>query len=433
MSRFRRILHPSDFSRASGGAFAKAVEVAKDNRAELLLVHVYTLPLQMMGEAYIPAATYAAIEASTRAGAKKARQADREGQAGRRARPSLGREGDPARPHHTRRALEPHGPDRDRHARAHRTRQDVPGQRGRARPVDRDLPGHHRAGKVAADHVASGEAVAEPGPVPWHGRGAEQRVLDIVGGLVHELGGPPARGAIRLDDALDRDLGIGSLERVELLLRIEKDFGVRLSDRVMEEASSPRDLVAAVIAAEPDAPKAPGSSPSIGAGRGRPRVGGDAPRCAAVACDGPPGASACRACRGAGPVDHLWRAVAARPAGGGGAPGAPRGARRPCRSDAPHGAGILRRLCRRPARGRRPGAHLSAVPPRSHRGVCAASGRHPRQRRGAGPRHVSRGRAGGRPLALPRALAAPCHHRGHARPGARSGGATTPATATMPR
>jgi fatty-acyl-CoA synthase len=90
-----------------------------------------------------------------------------------------------------------------------------------------------------------------------HVGGAEPRVLDIVGGLVHELGGPPARGAIRLDDALDRDLGIGSLERVELLLRIEKELGVRLSDRVMEEAASPRDLVAAVIAAAPERPEVP--------------------------------------------------------------------------------------------------------------------------------------------------------------------------------
>jgi 1-acyl-sn-glycerol-3-phosphate acyltransferase len=79
----------------------------------------------------------------------------------------------------------------------------------------------------------------------------EQRVLDIVGGLVHELGGPPARGPIRLDDSLDRDLGIGSLERVELLLRIENELGVHLADRVMEEAASPRDIAAAVVAATP--------------------------------------------------------------------------------------------------------------------------------------------------------------------------------------
>jgi acyl carrier protein len=46
----------------------------------------------------------------------------------------------------------------------------------------------------------------------------EREVLGIVGGLVAELGG--ARTAPTLHDSLDRDLGISSLERVELLLRI---------------------------------------------------------------------------------------------------------------------------------------------------------------------------------------------------------------------
>ena len=40
MIRFRRILHPTDFSPASSGAYRQAVELAKANRAELLLVHV---------------------------------------------------------------------------------------------------------------------------------------------------------------------------------------------------------------------------------------------------------------------------------------------------------------------------------------------------------------------------------------------------------
>jgi len=71
MSRFKRILHPSDFSRASGRAFAKAVELAKDNRADLLLIHVFTLPMQMVGEAYIPTAAYEGLEASMRAAATK--------------------------------------------------------------------------------------------------------------------------------------------------------------------------------------------------------------------------------------------------------------------------------------------------------------------------------------------------------------------------
>src|SRR5512144_86064 len=82
-------------------------------------------------------------------------------------------------------------------------------------------------------------------------RDAEQRVLDIVRELVLELGGPAALRRVALDDSLDRDLGIGSLERVELLLRIEKELGVRLADDVMEDAASPRDLVTAVLAAEP--------------------------------------------------------------------------------------------------------------------------------------------------------------------------------------
>src|SRR5450756_734456 len=78
----------------------------------------------------------------------------------------------------------------------------------------------------------------------------ERQILDIVGGLIAELGQtaapPPA-----LDDSLDRDLGISSLERVELLLRIERACGVRLPDSVMAEAATPKDLVAAVLHASP--------------------------------------------------------------------------------------------------------------------------------------------------------------------------------------
>ena len=36
MARIRRILHPSDFSKASGAAFTTAVELAKTNGAELV-------------------------------------------------------------------------------------------------------------------------------------------------------------------------------------------------------------------------------------------------------------------------------------------------------------------------------------------------------------------------------------------------------------
>jgi 1-acyl-sn-glycerol-3-phosphate acyltransferase len=76
-------------------------------------------------------------------------------------------------------------------------------------------------------------------------------VLGIVSGLVDELGGRSGGRAVGLDDALDRDLGIGSLERVELLVRLEQRYGVRLPDAVMAEAVTPGDLVTAIQGAGP--------------------------------------------------------------------------------------------------------------------------------------------------------------------------------------
>jgi fatty-acyl-CoA synthase len=83
----------------------------------------------------------------------------------------------------------------------------------------------------------------------------ERRVLEIVGGLVAEIGGPGSGKTVAPGDSLDRDLGIGSLERVELLLRVEQAFGVRLPDAVMAEAVTPADVARAVAAAEPARPE----------------------------------------------------------------------------------------------------------------------------------------------------------------------------------
>ena len=67
----RRILHPSDFSRASGAAFSKAVELAKADRAELIVAHVLTPALPIAGEGYMSPKVYEEIEASARAAARK--------------------------------------------------------------------------------------------------------------------------------------------------------------------------------------------------------------------------------------------------------------------------------------------------------------------------------------------------------------------------
>jgi acyl carrier protein len=81
----------------------------------------------------------------------------------------------------------------------------------------------------------------------------EERVVTLVAGLVEELGGAAARMSVTGGASLERDLGIGSLERVELLVRLEEAFGVRLPDSVMTAAETPRDLARAVLAAEPAA------------------------------------------------------------------------------------------------------------------------------------------------------------------------------------
>ncbi len=95
----------------------------------------------------------------------------------------------------------------------------------------------------------------------------ERRVREVVGGLVAELGGPAAARPLALDDSLERDLGLGSLERVELLVRLEHACGVRLADDVMERADTPRDLVAALATAGPAVPEPlAGLRPPIGAG-----------------------------------------------------------------------------------------------------------------------------------------------------------------------
>lgn len=95
----------------------------------------------------------------------------------------------------------------------------------------------------------------------------ERRVLEIVDELVAELSGPALHRSVTPHDSLDRDLGIDSLERVELLLRLEKAFGVRLPDAAMASADNPRDLAEMIRAASPQTIEhAPEISSSIGSG-----------------------------------------------------------------------------------------------------------------------------------------------------------------------
>jgi len=77
-----------------------------------------------------------------------------------------------------------------------------------------------------------------------------RRLLELTRQLAVEL--HPERSArlrATLDSRLERDLGFDSLGRAELVLRLEQSFGVRLPERLLAEAETPRDLLTALLAA----------------------------------------------------------------------------------------------------------------------------------------------------------------------------------------
>ena len=76
--------------------------------------------------------------------------------------------------------------------------------------------------------------------------------------VVHEL--HPhlgARAEITLDSSLDRDLGLDSLSRMELLSRLERRFGAAIPEAVMANAETARELLPALLAGDRRARAAP--------------------------------------------------------------------------------------------------------------------------------------------------------------------------------
>ena len=79
----------------------------------------------------------------------------------------------------------------------------------------------------------------------------EQQTVAVLLGLVHQLAVElqTQRGrsvTVTLDSSLDRDLRFDSLSRAELVLRIERVFGVSMPENVLATAETPRDLLRAV-------------------------------------------------------------------------------------------------------------------------------------------------------------------------------------------
>jgi 1-acyl-sn-glycerol-3-phosphate acyltransferase len=81
-------------------------------------------------------------------------------------------------------------------------------------------------------------------------RAVQEQLLDVVRGLLGELGNSRAQQNLNAASHLERDLSLGSLERVELLLRIERALAVRLPDAVMAQAQTLGDVAAALLSAD---------------------------------------------------------------------------------------------------------------------------------------------------------------------------------------
>jgi fatty-acyl-CoA synthase len=74
----------------------------------------------------------------------------------------------------------------------------------------------------------------------------QEQALEVTRRLLTELGNDRAAAQLQPGSHLERDLGLGSLERVELILRLNSACGVNLPDQVVGEAETLEHLVAAI-------------------------------------------------------------------------------------------------------------------------------------------------------------------------------------------
>jgi len=79
---------------------------------------------------------------------------------------------------------------------------------------------------------------------------AETRLLAEIDAMLAESRQSVGERA-ELDSALERDLGLDSLARVELLTRLEQAFGVSLPEQALVSAETPRDLLRLLRSAQP--------------------------------------------------------------------------------------------------------------------------------------------------------------------------------------
>ena len=78
----------------------------------------------------------------------------------------------------------------------------------------------------------------------------EKIILNVVSTFLTELGAYRALRRLSLKVSLEEDLGLGSLERVELLLRLEIELGLKFPEHLLSEAKTIKDIVGVVFEQE---------------------------------------------------------------------------------------------------------------------------------------------------------------------------------------
>ncbi|WP_249221420.1 AMP-binding protein [Cupriavidus sp. KK10] len=115
-----------------------------------------------------------------------------------------------------------------------------------------------------------------PPCAPEAGPADAQRLLGIVRALAAELRpGAQEVSTLGIDHSLERDFGLDSLARAELLTRIEDEYGARVNEEALMAAETPRDLLsltahgaaAAIPAAMPAVPVVHGAARTAAANR----------------------------------------------------------------------------------------------------------------------------------------------------------------------
>ena len=74
-------------------------------------------------------------------------------------------------------------------------------------------------------------------------------LLQVINALVTEVQPHRQPKTITLDTSFEKDLGLDSLTRVELISRVEKKFKLALPEQIIAETESARDLLRAIQSA----------------------------------------------------------------------------------------------------------------------------------------------------------------------------------------